>query len=81
LAIMQDFDMTTEDLTGIVAAPLAPTAYTLANSVQDNDTDMVQVYVNGVKVKCTAVSGTSATVQADYAIDASDVVTFWYQKA
>ena len=79
-AILEDFEMISEDKTGIVAAPLVPTIYTLANSVQDNNANLVQVYVNGVKVKCTVANGAQATVVADYAIDATDVVSFWYQK-
>jgi hypothetical protein len=78
---MQDFDMVEDIKTGIVAAALAPTAYTLSGAVQDNDAALVQVFVNGHKVKCTVVAGNQATVEAPYAIDATDVVTFLFQQA
>jgi hypothetical protein len=80
LAILEDYEMLVEEKTGIVAAALAPTVYTLLFSVQDNNEKLVEVFVNGVKAKCTVAAGVSATLVADYAIDATDVVTFVYQK-
>ena len=80
VAILEDYEMLVEEKTGIVAAALAPTVYTLLFSVQDNNEKLVEVFVNGVKAKCTVASGVSVTLVADYAIDATDVVTFVYQK-
>jgi len=80
-AIMQDFDMVEQILPGIVAAANAPTPYTLSGAVQDNDPALVQVFVNGHKVKCTVAAGNQATVEAPYAIDVTDVVTFLFQQA
>ena len=78
--IMEDVDMVEESISGLVAAPLAPTVYTLSGVVQDNDPVLVQVFVNGHKVRCTAVAGTQATVVAPYDIDATDIVTFLFQQ-
>ena len=77
--IMEDVEMIEEIKVGIVASPLTPTVYTLANPVQDNDETLVQVFVNGVKVKCTVAAAANVTVVAPHAIDADDDVTFLYQ--
>jgi hypothetical protein len=79
-AIMQDFDMVEEILPGISAAATVPTPYTLIGAVQDNDPALVQVFVNGHKVKCTLAVGNQATVVAPYDIDGTDVVTFLFQQ-
>jgi hypothetical protein len=78
---MQDFDMVEESINGLVAAATVPTAYTLSGAVQDNDAALVQVFVNGHKVKCTVAAGNQATVVAPYAIDGTDIVTFLFQQA
>jgi chromosome segregation ATPase len=79
-AIMQDFDMIEDILPGVVAVATAPANYFLSGVVQDNDETLVQVFVNGVKVRCTAASGNQVTVVAPYDVDATDTVTFLFQK-
>ena len=81
-AIMQDFDMVEEILTGIETAVGNDAWYTLMYDVQDSDAQLVQVFINGVKAKVTGISGMNpkmVVVEASYAIDTTDVVTFLYQ--
>ena len=77
-AIIEDDEFFVETFTGSLV--LGP--YTLANSVQDNEEELVWAYVNGISVEVASVSGTQVTLTTPgYAIDANDTVKFHYQSA
>ena len=77
-AIIEDDEFFVETFAGTPV--LGP--YTLANSVQDNEVELVWAYVNGVSVEVATVSGTQVTLATPgYAIDANDTVKFHYQSA
>ena len=77
-AIIEDDEFFVETFTGSLV--LGP--YTLANSVQDNEVELVWAYVNGISVEVNTVAGTQVTlITPGYAIDANDTVKFHYQSA
>ena len=74
--ILADDEFNTEEFTGNLA--LGP--YTLANSVQDDDPDLIWAYVNGLSIGIDTVSGTDVTLEdPGYTIDANDTIKFQYQ--
>ena len=75
-AIIEDDEFYVETFTGVSVG----TGYTLSNSVQDNEVELVWAYVNGHSVEVATVSGASVTLaNPGYTIDANDTVKFHYQ--
>jgi len=79
--IMEDNETYVTVLSGIATAANATEDYSLAHNVQDDNKDLVQVFINGVKAEVTAVNGTTATVVASYDVDSNDELVFIYQGA
>ena len=76
--------MVVEEFTGNVIESTTPNwQLTISNQVQNNDLDLVTVYVNGLKTnKVNNVAGFTVTLDAyKYNIEADDVVEVHYIKS
>jgi len=55
-------------------------SYTLLNSVEDNNVELVSAYINGLKVLVASVEGNAVTlVSPSYSVDSTDTVVFQYE--
>jgi hypothetical protein len=70
----------TENLIVTESLPGAGLSYTLLNSVEDNNVELVSAYINGLKVLVASVEGNAVTlVSPSYSVDSTDTVVFQYE--
>ena len=74
-AFVNENDIVTESVTG------SGYSYTLTNSVENSNSNLVYAFVNGLRVEISSIAGANVTIaNPGYTVDSSDTVVFQYEK-